>query len=118
MLCVPFESSFVMDDRLDHSILDVSASLFDSCGGQACDSGILPPNMSAALMQEAMTPIEWSVLKATLNMFREAGSEEALEFNGLTITSLASVLAEIWFSPMSAHVGAGAWLLAPYRKLL
>ena len=66
---------------------------------QACDFGMLPPNMSTSLVQEAMTPIEWSVMKSTLDLFQAVGSSEALMSTVSSITSLAAVLADVWFYP-------------------
>lgn len=73
---------------------------------------MLPPDMSASLMQEAMTPIEWSVMKSTLDLFREVGSEEALKTDGLSITSLAAVLADVWFYPTMLDDNGGMQMVA------
>jgi hypothetical protein len=80
---------------------DVSAILLHCVpGGPACTS----------LLSDAMSVAEWATLRMLLRLWRAALAPEAAAANGLTLASLAGVLAEHCFGPGALGESWGCWV--------
>jgi hypothetical protein len=56
---------------------------------------------AAALLADALSPVEWAVFRHATALFREALEPHNASGSGLALWTLAALLAEAWFAPQA-----------------
>lgn len=92
--------------------IDLPTPLIPVSVAKTVSQSKLSKELAASLTQEAMTAVEWGVMRTTLEVFRTALTPEHAAVNNLTISSLASVLADVWFRSKELEPGEPLFSLA------
>lgn len=87
---------------------DLPTPLIPDSIAKAVDVSKLSEARVASLTKEAMSAIEWSVMRTTLEVFRTALTPLFSQANKLTISSAAVVLAELCFRPVDQEPGVSS----------
>lgn len=91
--------------------IDLPTPLIPESVAQAVVHSKFQKEVAATLTKEAMTAVEWGVMRTTLEVFRTALTPEHAAENGLTISTLAPVLAEVWFRSAELEPGEQNFIL-------
>ncbi|GMH33923.1 hypothetical protein BSKO_01757 [Bryopsis sp. KO-2023] len=85
---------------------DLPEPLIPESVAHAVEDTQLSNERAISLTKEAMSAIEWGVMRTTLEILRTALTEEYAAENKLTISSVSRVLAEVWFQTSAVEPGA------------
>ena len=86
-------------------ILHLEASPI-SVPGSLCVCVLVQAKSASSLLADSFAPVEWAVFRHTTQLLRDALHADTRAANGLTPSSVAALLAELWFPPLPLGFGA------------
>ncbi|KAK9821522.1 hypothetical protein WJX74_007052 [Apatococcus lobatus] len=89
------------------------APFLPHAAAQVCDVCIPSAKSASSLLADSFAPVEWAVFRHTTQLLRDALRQEIRSANGLTTSSVAALLAELWFPPLPPGFGAAGQDLKP-----